>query len=43
MEFVSPMHAADHAIVDSGSRYGFFIFSGDEMGEIERYLPEVEA
>lgn len=43
LEFVSPMHAADHAIVDSGSRYGFFIFSGDEMGEIEKYLPAAEA
>ncbi|MEE0706233.1 MAG: hypothetical protein UCH28_07595, partial [Adlercreutzia sp.] len=41
LEFVSEMHAPDHEIVDSGSRYGFFIFSGDTMGEIEEYLPEV--
>lgn len=41
LEFVSEMHAPDHEIVDSGSRYGFFIFSGDTMEEIEKYLPEV--
>ena len=37
---MSEMHAPDHEIVDSGSRYGFFIFSGDTMEEIEEYLPE---
>lgn len=41
LEFVSDMHAPDHKIVDSGSRYGFFIFSGETMEDIERYLPEV--
>lgn len=40
LEFVSEMHAADHDIVDSGSRYGFFIFSGDTVSQIEQYLPE---
>lgn len=40
LEFVSEMHAADHAIVDSGSRLGFFIFSGNCLEDIEAYLPE---
>lgn len=40
LEYVSEVHAADHDIVDSGSRYGFFIFSGDSVSHLEQYLPE---
>ncbi len=29
----------DHEIVDSGSRYGFFIFAADDLAEIESLLP----
>lgn len=40
LDFVSEMQAEDHAIVDSGSRYGFFIFSSDTLEHIQEYLPE---
>lgn len=43
VEFVSSIERDGHAIVDSGSRYGFFIFSGDALEDIAEYLPEVEA
>ncbi|MEY8460642.1 ATP-grasp domain-containing protein [Eggerthellaceae bacterium 24-137] len=41
VEFVSPIEHDGHAIVDSGSRYGFFIFSGDNLSDVEPYLPAI--
>ena len=40
VEFVTPIAHDGHAIVDSGSRYGFYIFSGNDLAEIEPYLPD---
>ena len=42
LAYVSPIERDDHAIVDSGSRRGFFIFSADDAATVEPYLPEVE-
>ena len=38
--YVSPIEHDGHAIVDSGSRYGFYVFASNELAEIEPYLPE---
>lgn len=38
--YVSPIEHDGHAIVDSGSRYGFYVFASDELAKIEPYLPE---
>lgn len=35
----TPICSDEHEIVDSSSRYGFFVFSGESLDEIERYLP----
>lgn len=35
----TPICLDGHEIVDSGSRYGFFVFSGDSLEEVEPYLP----
>ena len=42
LAYMSPIERDDHAIVDSGSRRGFFIFSADDAATVEPYLPEVE-
>ncbi|MGI6045522.1 MAG: ATP-grasp domain-containing protein [Eggerthellaceae bacterium] len=37
--FASPIDSFDRKIVDSGSRYGFYIFASEEFKKIEAYLP----
>lgn len=41
LEHVSSLQSEDHAIVDSGSRYGFYVFSSDDLDHLEPYLPEI--
>lgn len=39
VEYVSPIARDGHAIVDSGSRYGFYVFASDGLADIESFLP----
>lgn len=39
IDYVSPMQEMDHEITDSSSRYGYFIFSGASLDDVEPYLP----
>ena len=43
LQYVSPIDDDNHAIIDSGSRYGFFIIASDELAKIEPYLPKKQA
>lgn len=31
----------DHAVVDSGSRFGYFLFAADDVTLLEKYLPDM--
>lgn len=39
LTFVSSIDDDEHDITDSSSRYGYFIFASDSLGDIEPYLP----
>ncbi len=41
LRYVSPLDSDHHAITDSASRYGYFIFAGDPLARLAPYLPEV--
>ena len=31
----------DHAVVDSGSRFGYFLFASDDVTLLEKYSPDI--
>lgn len=39
LSLVTPISDLEKKITDSGSRHGFFVFSGNDMRAIEKYLP----
>ncbi len=40
VDLVSKIDASHAAIIDSSSRHGFFVFSGDSLSKIEPFLPD---